>query len=155
MPIPGLESSIWVRAGPAGRTCAYGYGQSMCEKNAESEGVAARCRFQHGDVNKLDFPDGSFDTVVSNYVYHNVIGAAHRHGHGGLRLPLPGGHADAGQFPDAGGTERNTQEKSCVQRQKNLICAGSPVFTGGARRVASMFGRPCLLRMRNPACLDK
>ena len=78
MPIPGLESSIWVRAGPAGRTCAYGYGQSMCEKNAESEGVAARCRFQHGDANKLDFPDGSFDAVVSNYVYHNVIGADKR-----------------------------------------------------------------------------
>ena len=54
---------------------AYGYGQAMCEKNAESEGVAARCRFQHGDANKLDFPDGSFDAVVSNYVYHNVMGA--------------------------------------------------------------------------------
>ena len=67
-----------MRAGPAGRTCAYGYGQSMCEKNAESEGVAARCRFQHGAANKLDFPDGSFDAVVSNYVYHNVIGADKR-----------------------------------------------------------------------------
>ena len=54
---------------------AYGYGQAMCEKNAEGEGVAARCRFQHGDANKLDFPDGSFDAVVSNYVYHNVMGA--------------------------------------------------------------------------------
>ena len=36
---------------------AYGYGQAMCEKNAESEGVE------------------SFDAVVSNYVYHNVMGA--------------------------------------------------------------------------------
>ena len=25
--------------------------------------------------NKLDFPDKSFDAVVSNYVYHNVMGA--------------------------------------------------------------------------------
>lgn len=57
---------------------AYGYGRAMCEKNAESEGVAARCRFQHGDANKLDFPDGSFDAVVSNYVYHNVMGADKR-----------------------------------------------------------------------------
>lgn len=57
---------------------AYGYGQAMCEKNAESEGVVARCRFQHGDANKLDFPDGSFDAVVSNYVYHNVMGADKR-----------------------------------------------------------------------------
>ena len=52
---------------------AYGYGQPMCEKNAESEGVGFRCAFRHGDANKLDFPDESFDAVVSNYVYHNVI----------------------------------------------------------------------------------
>ena len=57
---------------------AYGYGQTMCEKNAKSEGVAARCRFQHGDANKLDFPDESFDAVVSNYVYHNITGANKR-----------------------------------------------------------------------------
>ena len=54
---------------------AYGYGQTMCEKNAESEGVGFRCAFRHGDANKLDFPDESFDAVVSNYVYHNVMGA--------------------------------------------------------------------------------
>jgi ubiquinone/menaquinone biosynthesis C-methylase UbiE len=57
---------------------AYGYGQAMCEKNAASEGVAARCRFQHGDANKLDFPDKSFDAVVSNYVYHNIMGSDKR-----------------------------------------------------------------------------
>ena len=34
---------------------AYGYGQAMCEKNAESEGVGFRCAFRHGDANKLDF----------------------------------------------------------------------------------------------------
>ena len=56
----------------------YGYGQAMCEKNAESEGVAAQCRFQHGDANRLDFPDESFDAVVSNYVYHNITGADKR-----------------------------------------------------------------------------
>lgn len=38
---------------------AYGYGQAMCEKNAESEGVGFRCAFRHGDANKLDFPAGS------------------------------------------------------------------------------------------------
>ena len=51
------------------------HGQAMCEKNAESEGVGFRCAFRHGDANKLDFPDESFDAVVSNYVYHNVMGA--------------------------------------------------------------------------------
>ena len=54
---------------------AYGSGQAMCERNAESEGVGFRCAFRHGDANKLDFPDESFDAVVSNYVYHNVMGA--------------------------------------------------------------------------------
>ena len=54
---------------------AYGYGQAMCEKNAASGGVGSRCTFQHGDANRLDFPDESFDAVVSNYVYHNIIGA--------------------------------------------------------------------------------
>ena len=54
---------------------AYGYGQAMCEKNAASEGVGPRCIFQHGDANRLDFPDESFDAVVSNYVYHNITGA--------------------------------------------------------------------------------
>ena len=27
-----------------------------------------------GDAKHLDFPDGSFDAVVSNYVYHNIPG---------------------------------------------------------------------------------
>ena len=57
---------------------AYGYGRAMCEKNAASEGVAARCVFKHGDANKLDFPDESFDAVVSNYVYHNIMGSDKR-----------------------------------------------------------------------------
>ena len=37
--------------------------------------MGSRCTFQHGDANKLDFPDESFDAVVSNYVYHNITGA--------------------------------------------------------------------------------
>lgn len=53
----------------------YNYSQDLCEKNAESEGVLDRCRFIHGDANKLDFPDESFDAVLSNYVYHNIVGA--------------------------------------------------------------------------------
>ncbi len=56
----------------------YHYSRSLCEKNAASEGVASRCLFRHGDANKLDFPDESFDAVVSNYVYHNIVGADKR-----------------------------------------------------------------------------
>ena len=50
----------------------YTYSKALCEKNAVSEGVASRCVFQHGDAKQLDFPDESFDVVISNYVYHNV-----------------------------------------------------------------------------------
>ena len=53
----------------------YNYSKALCEKNAVSEGVASRCVFQHGDAKQLDFPDESFDVVISNYVYHNVMGA--------------------------------------------------------------------------------
>ena len=28
--------------------------------------------FQKGDATRLDFPDESFDAVMSNYVYHNI-----------------------------------------------------------------------------------
>lgn len=53
----------------------YNYSQAMCESNARSEGVSERCRFLHGDARKLDFPDETFDAVVSNYVYHNINGS--------------------------------------------------------------------------------
>ena len=53
----------------------YNYSKALCEKNAVSEGVGSRCTFVHGDANKLDFPDESFDAVVGNYVYHNIMGA--------------------------------------------------------------------------------
>jgi len=50
----------------------WDYSQKMCERNAGIEGVAGRCHFQKGDANHLDFPDGAFDAVVSNFVYHEV-----------------------------------------------------------------------------------
>ncbi len=53
----------------------YNYSKALCEKNAASEGVGSQCAFIHGDANKLEFPDESFDAVISNYVYHNIMGA--------------------------------------------------------------------------------
>lgn len=46
----------------------------LCQNNASAEG-AANAAFQKGDAAKLDFPDGFFDAVTSNYVYHNITGA--------------------------------------------------------------------------------
>ncbi len=53
----------------------YAYSRELCEKNAASEGAGRQCTFVHGDARHLDFPDESFDAVVSNYVYHNIAGA--------------------------------------------------------------------------------
>ena len=49
------------------------FNQELCEKNAEAAGVL-NVRFQSGNAKKLDFPDETFDTVTSNYVYHNILG---------------------------------------------------------------------------------
>ena len=49
------------------------YNKSLCESNAKAEGVN-NVSFERGDATHLDFPDESFDAVVSNYVYHNIPG---------------------------------------------------------------------------------
>ncbi len=49
------------------------FSRTLCESNAKAEG-AARISFRQGDATHLDFPDEYFDTVVSNYVYHNIPG---------------------------------------------------------------------------------
>ena len=74
-PSPGGRPRWWASTIGALPTAMV---RPCARKNAESEGVAARCRFQHGDANRLDFPDESFDAVVSNYVYHNITGADKR-----------------------------------------------------------------------------
>lgn len=48
------------------------FSKRLCEENALAEGVADRISFAQGDALKLDFPDGAFDAVTSNYVYHNI-----------------------------------------------------------------------------------
>jgi len=48
------------------------FSKKLCEDNAKAEGVAERTSFARGDAQKLDFPDGTFDAVTSNYVYHNI-----------------------------------------------------------------------------------
>ncbi len=49
------------------------FSKALCESNARTEGVS-RISFQQGDATHLDFPDETFDAVVSNYVYHNIPG---------------------------------------------------------------------------------
>ena len=49
------------------------FSKALCESNAKAEGVT-RASFRQGDATRLDFPDETFDAVVSNYVYHNIPG---------------------------------------------------------------------------------
>ena len=47
--------------------------KTRCEENAKAEGVA-NVRFEEGNAVRLPYEDESFDTVTSNYVYHNISG---------------------------------------------------------------------------------
>jgi len=48
------------------------YSKSVCERNAEIEGVAKRVTFQKASASELPFDDGAFDVAVSNLVFHEV-----------------------------------------------------------------------------------
>jgi SAM-dependent methyltransferase len=50
----------------------WAYSKSICERNAQIEGVAARLVFQKASASALPFEDGSFDAAISNLVFHEV-----------------------------------------------------------------------------------
>ena len=54
------------------------FSKSLCERNARAEKVD-NTSFRQGDATRLDFPDGAFDAVTSNYVYHNIPGDRQRY----------------------------------------------------------------------------
>jgi arsenite methyltransferase len=47
-------------------------------RNARIEGVADRVEIRYGDARKLEFPDESFDVVVSSVALHNIHEKAER-----------------------------------------------------------------------------
>ena len=53
----------------------WSYAKEQCDRNARIEGVADQITFWKGDAAKLDFPDGTFDAAVSNFVFHEVRSA--------------------------------------------------------------------------------
>lgn len=48
------------------------YSQRACENNARVEHIDDRVTFQRASASSLPFPDGAFDAVVSNLVFHEV-----------------------------------------------------------------------------------
>ena len=51
---------------------AWEYSKSVCDRNAEIEGVAGRVAFQRASASSLPFDDEDFGLVVSNLVFHEV-----------------------------------------------------------------------------------
>jgi SAM-dependent methyltransferase len=51
----------------------WDYSKSICEQNAEIEGVKERVIFQKASASALPFEDGYFDAAVSNLVFHEVF----------------------------------------------------------------------------------
>ncbi|MDU7164545.1 MAG: class I SAM-dependent methyltransferase [Anaerococcus vaginalis] len=49
------------------------FSKELCENNAKLEGIE-NVRFEEGNAVNLPFEDESFDTVTSNYLYHNIRG---------------------------------------------------------------------------------
>ncbi len=49
------------------------YSKTTCEKNAGIEGVKERATFQKASASSLPFEDESFDVVVSNLTFHEVM----------------------------------------------------------------------------------
>ncbi len=66
------------------------FSKTLCENNARAEG-AGNTTFRRGDATGLDFPDGSFDAVMSNYVYHNIPGDRQKYLLETLRVLKKGG----------------------------------------------------------------
>jgi ubiquinone/menaquinone biosynthesis C-methylase UbiE len=48
------------------------YSKSICDRNAEIEGVADRVIFQRASAVSLPYEDGEYDLVISNFVFHSV-----------------------------------------------------------------------------------
>jgi SAM-dependent methyltransferase len=48
------------------------YSQSVCVENANKARVSNRVTFVKGDAARLNYPDSSFDAVVSNLTFHEV-----------------------------------------------------------------------------------
>ncbi|WP_277065935.1 class I SAM-dependent methyltransferase [Propionibacterium acidifaciens] len=67
--------------------------KEQCEANARAEGITAPMSFVEGDAAHLDFPDGSFDAAVSNFVFHEVRSEPDKRAlvREALRVVRPGG----------------------------------------------------------------
>jgi SAM-dependent methyltransferase len=67
-----IGTDVWRASDLSGNQAA------AAEKNAALEGVADRCEVRNDDARRMEFPDASFDVVLSNLCLHNIHGAEGR-----------------------------------------------------------------------------
>lgn len=74
------------------------------ERNAELEGVTNRVEVLDGDATRLNFPDNTFDVVLSNLCIHNIPGRENRDQacREIVRVLKPGGTALISDFINTG-----------------------------------------------------
>jgi arsenite methyltransferase len=63
-----VGADIWLSRDQSGNS------QASTQRNAQLEGVSDRVELVHADARDLPFDPGTFDTVVSNLVFHNIAG---------------------------------------------------------------------------------
>jgi arsenite methyltransferase len=113
--------------------------------NAQLEGVADRVEVRTGDARKLDFPDGTFDTVVSSIALHNIDDAAERRSaaHEIARVLKPGGRVlivdirHTGEYADV----LRGQGVPDARAARSVLSRLATVFTFGALRTGVVTGR--------------
>ena len=72
----------------------WDYSKSVCEHNAQVEGIGDHLEFQKASASELPFPDESFNLAVNNLVFHEVSQVKDKRQlvREGLRVVRKGGH---------------------------------------------------------------
>jgi ubiquinone/menaquinone biosynthesis C-methylase UbiE len=113
--------------------------------NAQLEGVADRVEVKTGDARKLDFADGTFDTVVSSVALHNIEGASERRNAAFeiARVLKPGGRVlivdirHTGEYADV----LRGQGVPDARATRSALSYLATVLTFGALRAGVVMGR--------------
>ena len=125
----------------------WDYSKNKCEQNARVAGVADRVTFQKASAVSLPFDDGTFDVVISNFVFHEVKDAKDKKEvlKEALRVVKPGGtfvFQDLFMVKSIYGDSPELLEKvkSWGIKEVHLIDTSKSAFIPGALKLPFMVG---------------